>query len=85
MDLKCRNCGSEKMMTDLKVLDYGGHFDKSLRAEVAVDNPDAFLFKSAVFAKLNANICGECGHAELFAEDPAALYAAYLKTREYGG
>ena len=33
------------------------------------------------YAKVNSNICGECGYTELIAEDPAALYEAYLKAK----
>jgi predicted nucleic-acid-binding Zn-ribbon protein len=39
---------------------------------------------SPVYAKMNANICGECGYTELFAEDPATLYDAYLKAKGNG-
>jgi hypothetical protein len=39
------------------------------------------MFKGGVYAKLKANICGECGYTELIAEDAAALYSAYLKTK----
>jgi hypothetical protein len=38
-------------------------------------------FKGAVYAKLKANICGECGYTELFVENPAGLYDAYLKAK----
>jgi len=39
------------------------------------------FFKGAVYAKMNANICGECGYTELIAKDPAALYDACLKPK----
>jgi hypothetical protein len=47
---------------------------------VGYTNPEAWVFKGAVYAKLKANICGECGYTELVAEEPAALYDAYLKS-----
>ena len=37
------------------------------------------MFKGAVYARLKANICGNCGYTELVAEEPAALCDAYLK------
>jgi len=33
------------------------------------------------YAKVNSNICGECGYTGLIAEDPGVLYEAYLKAK----
>lgn len=85
MDLKCRNCGSEKVIPEVRVQDQGHHSDGLLKAYVGNNDPAAVILREPVFAKFKANICGECGFTELFADDPAALYAAYLKTKEYGG
>jgi hypothetical protein len=52
-----------------------------LKAFVGDTNPESWVFKGAVFAKLRANICGDCGYTELIAQDPAALYEAYRKTK----
>ena len=81
MDAKCAKCGSRKIIPLVSVMDQGHYSDGKLKARVGYTNPEAWLFKGAVFAKFRATICGECGHTELSAENPAALYEAYLRTR----
>ena len=57
-----------------------GHNDSqsfSLRVAVA-RKPEALIFKSEEKIDTYARVCGECGFVELFAEDPLALYEAYL-------
>lgn len=72
------------MMAGLHVLDQGQHSDQTLKAHVGYNDPGAILFKETVYAKLKANICGACGHAELYAENPERLYDAYLKWKNHG-
>jgi hypothetical protein len=79
--LKCAKCGSEKVIPLVSVQDQGDMSDGTLRAFVGYSNPEAFMFKGAVYARLQASICGQCGHTELTAKDPAALYEAYRKTK----
>jgi ribosomal protein S27AE len=81
MNLKCSKCGSEKIIPLASMIDQGQASDGTLKALVGYTNPEAWVFKGAVYAKMNANICGECGYTELIAEDAAALYDAYLKAR----
>ncbi len=83
MNLKCKNCGSEKIILDVSVQDQGQHSDGRLKAHVGNNDPTAVFLREPVFARFKANICGECGFTELFASTPAELYAAYLKTKEY--
>jgi hypothetical protein len=80
MELRCAKCGSEKIIPLVSIEDQGRYSDGTLRAVVGYSNPEAWVFKGTVYARLQASICGECGHTELTAQDPAALYAAYLKT-----
>ncbi len=63
------------------MMDPGHYSDGTLEAFVGYSNREAWVFKGAVYAKLKANICGQCGHAELIAEDPPALYDAHLKAK----
>jgi hypothetical protein len=79
MNSKCSKCGSEKVIPLVGMMDQGQYSDGTLKALVGYTNPEAWVFKGAVYAKLKANICGACGYPELMAEDPAALYDAYLK------
>jgi hypothetical protein len=81
MDPKCTKCGSQKSIPLISVLDQGQYSDGGLKALVGYTNPEAWVFKGAVHAKLKANICGECGYTELIAENPSALYDAFLKTK----
>ena len=80
MELQCAKCGSPKIIPLVGIKDQGEHSDGSLKTQaVGYTNPDAWIFKGAVSAKLHATICGECGHTELTAENPAKLYDAFLK------
>ncbi|MCD6050911.1 MAG: hypothetical protein K0Q55_2314 [Verrucomicrobia bacterium] len=83
MNLKCKNCGSEKIIPSVNVMDQGQHSDGTLKAHVGYNDPAAILLREAVFARLKANICGACGYTELFASKPEELYSAYLKAKEY--
>ncbi len=83
MNLKCSKCGSAKVIPLVGMLDQGQGSDGTLKARVGYTNPEAWVFKGAVYARLKANICGECGYTELVAENPAALYDTYLKSGEH--
>ena len=81
MDESCAKCGSDKIIPLVGVMDQGQYSDGRLKAHVGYTNPEAWLFKGAIYARLSATICGECGHTELTAENPAALYETYLANR----
>jgi hypothetical protein len=83
MNLKCKNCGSEKMIMGVDVQDQGQASDGGLRAHVGFKQPEAVFFQGKVFARWKANICGACGHTEFIADHPAELYEAYLKWQQY--
>lgn len=82
MELRCAKCGSEKMIPRINIEDQGINTDGTLRASVGYDNPAARFLKFDIYARFQANICGECGHTELTALDRAGLYAAYVKSKE---
>jgi|RhiMetdeSRZDD1v2_1073273.scaffolds.fasta_scaffold308336_2 hypothetical protein len=51
--------------------------------EVVLDEDPAVIdFRGRVLRPLRAVLCGRCGHAELYVEDPEALYRAYLAGKE---
>jgi hypothetical protein len=81
MNLKCSKCGSGKIIPLVGMMDQGESSDGTLKALVGYTNPEAWVFKGAVYAKMKANICGECGYTELIAEGAAALYEAYRKAK----
>jgi hypothetical protein len=84
MNARCAKCDSKKLIPLVGILDQGQYSDGSLKAAVGYTNPDAWLFKGPIFATLRATICGECGHTELTAENPADLYEKYLNTQTSG-
>ena len=65
-------------MPGVTVWDQGRQSSGELRVAIAAD-PNALLFRDVIFSRLRAAICGDCGHTELSAEDPRALYDAYLR------
>ena len=74
MNLKCSKCDSAKVIPLIGIIDQGQASDGTLKARVGYTNPEAWVFKGSVYARLKANICGECGHTELVAEDlPACM------------
>jgi ribosomal protein L40E len=83
MNERCRKCGSDKVIPLVGVLDQGQYSDGKLKAHVGYTNPEAWLFKGPVYAELRATICGECGYTELTAENPAAVYEAYLAAKSH--
>lgn len=85
MSATCMKCGSEKLIPLVGMMDQGQYSDGHLKAFVAYTNPDSWLFKGPVYAKMAATICGECGFTELTADDPAGLYQAYLDYQDKVG
>lgn len=77
---QCAKCGSDKMIPFVGIGDQGQHSDGTLKTKaVGYTNPTAWIFKGPITTKLLASICGECGYTELTAENPGALYEAFLK------
>jgi hypothetical protein len=77
--LRCTRCGSGEVIPRLRVIDRG---DDNLRYDLQVEvqrRPNALLFKRPERSTLSAQVCGACGHTELYADVPRALYAAYLQ------
>jgi predicted nucleic-acid-binding Zn-ribbon protein len=76
----CPRCGSTARITT---------------AELATDNtglpivvkvprrPDAAVFKHMEYATLRVTICGACGHVDLYAKQPEALYEAFLEGEQH--
>ena len=71
----CTNCGSEKLIPDVRVIDTGYGAGKLL---LGVDaKPHAKLFKDTVVTGLRAEVCASCGYTRLFAESTVQLYEAH--------
>ena len=80
--MKCSRCGSEKVMTNLRIRDrYDAGVGQDLEVEVQ-RNPDALIFKQAQREALRATVCGECGNVGLSVENPQALWKAYTDQKD---
>jgi predicted nucleic-acid-binding Zn-ribbon protein len=82
-DGHCPKCGSADVIPNVSVLDNAGApgYSNNVRA-VVVQHPDAWMFTGEVRTCLKAWVCGSCGYTELYANNPAALLAAYRKREE---
>jgi hypothetical protein len=74
---ECPRCGARKVIPGVRVLDRDGDYGAK-NLSVRLDrNPAALIFKGSEIVDLRANVCGLCGYAELYATNPAALWAAH--------
>jgi len=77
--LICTRCGSEAVIPRVRVVDRDeGGMRQDLEVEIQ-RRPNAMFFKRPERTRLSARVCSACGHAELFVDSPAALYAAYMQ------
>jgi hypothetical protein len=76
MPTTCTNCGSKEIIPRVRIASYGDGAYYDLQAEVH-RRPNAKLFKGAERSPVYAQLCGDCGHLEFFADMPRALYAVY--------
>ena len=75
--MKCGRCGSEKIMSNLRIRDrYEAGVGQDLEVEVQ-SNPDALIFKQTHREALRATVCGECGNVGLSVENPQGLWKAH--------
>lgn len=80
--LKCPRCGSEKIMSNLRIVDQSESLvDQDL--EVAVESkPDAIFFKGTHYEALRATVCGECGFVNLSVNNPKELWNTYSQIKD---
>ena len=77
MNESCSKCGSNEVLTDIPVV---STIDKStpsilVVAALAFNKPDARFFKGPVIHRFFARVCGSCGFAEFYVEDPKGFMA----------
>ena len=81
---KCTRCGSTKIIPEVPVMDHIGDF--GVRARQAAVNvagkPSALVFTDSASGELFLDICGACGHADLFVSDAETLWEKYEKSRK---
>ncbi len=79
---KCPQCGSEKIIPDVPLLDhYGSHGGLSHQAKVEAEGaPAAWVFKDPSEGGVSLSVCGECGHAELRVGNARELWEKYQRS-----
>lgn len=77
----CSKCQSEKIMPRVRV-EVGAAY-ASVGGVIAVvdENPEAMLMKGSHEGAMYARLCGECGFAEFFVENPRELYEVYKRSQ----
>lgn len=79
----CRSCGSSSIIPDAVVNDHNSTtapFPLGVTVKLAQPQPvDALgiATRTSVTVPLRAQVCGDCGATDLYAADPATLWAAY--------
>lgn len=79
---KCTVCGSEKIMSNLRIrdryeLNQGGDLEV-----VIPRKPNALLFKDLYKEALQATVCGECGDVRLSVSNPKGLWQVYVQSEQ---
>ena len=78
----CPKCGSGEVIARARVMAQG-HMNVRHDLEIRTDaDPGAILMTEAVYSRLAASVCCDCGHVELFVPDPAPLHRAWRAAQE---
>jgi hypothetical protein len=74
---RCARCKSDRIIPRVKLIERQDYNMRgSLRAGVE-GTPSGWIFKGLVEVDLQADICGACGFADIYAAEPDALWSAY--------
>jgi hypothetical protein len=78
----CPKCQSEKIIPQVRIK-AGAPYGPPAGGVVAVvdENPEAMLMKGSHEYLMSARLCGECGYAEFFVENPHGLYDVYKNSQ----
>ena len=77
----CAKCNSGKIIPAVRIVDLGEGMNKRDLTVEVYENPGALFMKGTHRGSLSARICGDCGYAELYVDNPDELYTAYLGSR----
>ena len=79
-NLICTKCGSDKIICDASIVDYG---DANSKRDLGVEliKKKRIIYNDIEKGELSANICGECGNVELQVSNYKALWEVYNKTQ----
>jgi ribosomal protein L40E len=77
---QCSRCGSSRLIPNIPLPDRT-HRSSETTATVRVHaNPQAWVRKDTALGDLLLTICGDCGHADLKANNHRELYTKYLQS-----
>ncbi len=83
--VRCPKCGSDRIMSDVKIVDHG-HLDTRHNLSIEFHrNPNAWVLKGTQKGVLLADVCGQCGHIELSVGNPAELWELYERNKPEAG
>ena len=74
---ECPECGSNKIISDLVLMDRAESFMELQFTAAWYRNPDALSFKNGEKTKVRATACGECGYLQTYLADPKRLWEAF--------
>lgn len=74
---KCAKCGSTAIAQRVMVADRDNANELDLRLRMDA-RPSAMVLKRPARSVLHACVCSSCGYVELYADDPQALYDAFV-------
>ena len=79
---KCSRCGSSRVIPNIPLPDrYGDFGQRSDPVTITMHgNPQAWLRKDTALGSLHLTVCGDCGHADLKANNYRELYVKYLRS-----
>ncbi len=77
---KCVKCGTTAIVHRAMVVHRNESQEQSLNLRVDAD-PAAIVFKKSVRSIMHAEVCSSCGYIEFYADDPAALMDAFVKSQ----
>ncbi len=80
MDKTCLKCGSSEMLPEVPVVASIDNVSVVPVTALAYNKPDAWVFKGPVPHRFLAHICGDCGFAEFYVENPKSLLATIKKS-----
>lgn len=80
---QCAKCGSASVLQRAMVADKVGQGNYEYNLQVRVDaRPSALMFKKSARSDIHAFVCSSCGYVEFYADDPKALYDAFLAAQQ---
>jgi predicted nucleic-acid-binding Zn-ribbon protein len=71
----CPKCGSTEILDDIPVVSNVGNLSAVAVSALAYNRPERPILKEPTTHRFLSRICGSCGFAEFYVEDPKGLLA----------